>query len=99
MVTIFICFLSVQDTINYLLSYKKHRNNSELRTNIKTIHLTLSEQLTAQELQEYTKPTEFKLFYGAGTPDEEIILYEMTNITHLTVDIIQLIIVFKMKNT
>ena len=32
-------------------------------------------------------------------PDEEIILYEMANITHLTVDIIQLIIVFKMKNT
>ena len=32
-------------------------------------------------------------------PDEDIILYEMPNITHLTVDIIKLLIVFKMKNT
>ena len=45
MITSFIRLLSVQDTINYLLSFKNHRNNLELRTDIKTIHPTLSEKL------------------------------------------------------
>ena len=65
---IFIHLLNVQDTISFLLTSKKYCNNPALRTAIKnTSYPTLSEQLTPQELQEYTKPTEFKLFYSDGT--------------------------------
>ena len=64
---IFIHLLNVQDTISFLLTSKKYCNNPALSTAIKNaIHPTLLEQLTPQELQEYKKTTELKLFYGEG---------------------------------